>query len=148
MKKITRSAGLVVYKEINNQPFYLILRAYRNWDFPKGTVQNGETDLETALRETREETNLQKVEFPFGPISKDTEIYSKGKIGKFFIAQLKEGEPTLLPSPELGKPEHHEWRWASYEEAKKLLPSYLIPILEWAHSLISTSLDREKNKLG
>ncbi|QSR88335.1 NUDIX domain-containing protein [Methylacidiphilum caldifontis] len=146
MKKIIRSAGLVIYKEINAQPFYLLLRAYRNWDFPKGTVQNGESDFQAALRETQEETGLINFEFPFNQNSKETEVYSKGKIGKFFIAQLKEGEPVLLPSPELGRPEHHEWRWSSYEDAKKLLPIHLIPILDWANDLIGSFLKDRENK--
>jgi hypothetical protein len=39
----------------------------------------------------------------------------------------------MLPvSPELGRPEHHEYRWVTYEEARSLLPLRLLPILEWA----------------
>ncbi|CAI9085065.1 NUDIX domain-containing protein [Candidatus Methylacidiphilum fumarolicum] len=136
MKKITRAAGFVIYKEENGKPFYLLLRAYRNWDFPKGTIQSGESDFEAALRETEEETTLNCFEFPFNLESKETEVYSKGKISKFFIAKLKEGEPVLRPSPELGRAEHHEWRWVNFEEALKLLPIHLIPILQWANARI------------
>jgi len=35
-------------------------------------------------------------------------------------------------SPELGRPEHDEWRWVSFDEAEHLLPPRLQPILAWA----------------
>ncbi len=42
----------------------LVLRAYRNWDFPKGTLEPGETPLAAAIREVKEETALEGLEFP------------------------------------------------------------------------------------
>ena len=45
----------------------LLLRAYRNWDFPKGLVEGGEGMLETAWRAAREETGLSdQSPSPFG----------------------------------------------------------------------------------
>jgi bis(5'-nucleosidyl)-tetraphosphatase len=45
---------------------------------------------------------------------------------------------VVLPvSPELGRPEHHEFRWVSYEEAHRLLSPRVDPILDWAHTLIT-----------
>ena len=35
-------------------------------------------------------------------------------------------------SHELGRPEHHEWRWVSFDEAEDLLPPRLALILDWA----------------
>ena len=46
----------------------------------------------------------------------------------------------MLPvSPELGRPEHHEYRWASLDEAEELLPPRLAVVLEWAQRTISGS---------
>jgi len=39
---------------------------------------------------------------------------------------------ALPISPKLGIPEHHEWRRVSFDEAEKLLPPRLQPILAWA----------------
>jgi 8-oxo-dGTP pyrophosphatase MutT (NUDIX family) len=39
-------------------------------------------------------------------------------------------------SPELGRPEHHEWRWVSYDEAEELLPPRLGIVLDWARTTI------------
>jgi len=38
-----------------------MLRAYRNWDFPKGLVEEGETPLAAARREVAEETGITEL---------------------------------------------------------------------------------------
>lgn len=58
MKYIT-SCGFVTYKQANGRNSYLIIRSL-NGDvgFPKGHVEAGESEIETALRELKEETNV------------------------------------------------------------------------------------------
>ncbi len=51
------SAGVVVVRRENGRWRLLVLRAYRNWDFPKGTVEPDEAPLDAAVRETAEETS-------------------------------------------------------------------------------------------
>ena len=61
MKK-EKSCGAVVYKIINNQIFFLIEKMQRgHFSIPKGHVENNETEIETALREIKEETNLDVI---------------------------------------------------------------------------------------
>ena len=58
---ITENAsGAVVYRLVNDQPQYLLLKSATSnfWGFPKGHVEGNETDIETAVREIREETSL------------------------------------------------------------------------------------------
>jgi len=56
MKGPVKAAGCVVFRRTPRGPRYLVLRAFKNWDFPKGLVEPGEDPLTTARRETREET--------------------------------------------------------------------------------------------
>ena len=35
-------------------------------------------------------------------------------------------------SPQLGRPEHHEYRWVSPEEARRLLNGRVLAVLDWA----------------
>src|ERR1035438_5230787 len=57
------SAGVVVVNLANRKLNFLLLRAYRNWDFPKGIVERGETPIDAALREVLEETSLNDISF-------------------------------------------------------------------------------------
>jgi hypothetical protein len=43
----------------------------------------------------------------------------------------------LPVSTALGRPEHHEFRWVSFEEAEELLPPRLTVVLEWARSRLA-----------
>jgi len=127
-----RSAGAVVFRRTERGPRLLVLRAYKNWDFPKGMIEPGESELDAAKRETAEETGLADLEFPFGDEHQDTLAYSGGKVARYFLAETDKGVIELPVSAELGRPEHHEWRWVSFDEAEELLPPRLGVVLDWA----------------
>jgi len=113
----------------------LVLRAYRNWDFPKGLPEPGEELLQAALRETTEETGLTDLELPWGEDYRETEPYSKGKVARLYLALSSLGDVSLPVSVELGRPEHHEFRWVSFADAQALLPQRFWPILQWARDV-------------
>jgi 8-oxo-dGTP pyrophosphatase MutT (NUDIX family) len=127
-----RAAGAVIFRRTERGVRLLVLRAYKNWDFAKGMVEPGESDLDAARRECAEETGLADLDFPFGDAHQDTVPYAGGKIARYFLAETGQARVELPVSPELGRPEHHEWRWVSYDEAEELLPPRLAVILDWA----------------
>lgn len=53
-----RAAGCLVYREADHGLEVLVAHRphYDDWDFPKGKLDPGETELECAVRETEEET--------------------------------------------------------------------------------------------
>jgi 8-oxo-dGTP pyrophosphatase MutT (NUDIX family) len=126
------SAGVVVVRRENARWRLLVLRAYRNWDFPKGMVELNETPLDAAIRETAEEASITDLVFRWGETFCETVPYGQGKVARYYLAETGQEHITLPISPELGHPEHHEWRWVSFDEAEKLLPPRLQPILAWA----------------
>ena len=131
------SAGAVVFRRTDRGPRLLLLRAYKNWDFPKGMVEPGETELDAAKRECAEETGLTDLDFPFGDAHKDTLAYAGGKVARYFLAETGESDIHLPVSPELGRPEHHEWRWVSLDEAEELLPPRLGIVLDWVRQTLA-----------
>ena len=131
------AAGAVVFRRTDRGVLLLVLRAYKNWDFPKGMVEAGESELDAAKRECAEETGLSDLDFPFGDAHKDTLAYAGGKVARYFLAETTEPAITLPVSPELGRPEHHEWRWVSFDEAEELLPPRLALVLDWARQTLS-----------
>ncbi len=114
----------------------LVLRAYQNWDFPKGVVNPHEDPLEAAKRETEEETGITDLDFVFGEDYKETVPYSGNKVARYYVAETHASDITLPLSKELGRPEHDEFRWVSCDEAEDLLPPRLTHVLEWVRSVI------------
>jgi bis(5'-nucleosidyl)-tetraphosphatase len=137
MEHTILSAGVVVVRRGGDVWKYLLLRAYDYWDFPKGVVEAGEDPLEAARREVEEETGLTELTFRWGHGFSETEPYGKGKIARYYVAETTQDEIVLPISPELGHPEHHEYRWAGYQEARKLLVPRVARIMDWAHARIT-----------
>jgi 8-oxo-dGTP pyrophosphatase MutT (NUDIX family) len=115
---------------------YLLLRAYRNWDFPKGLVEPGEQSLDAALREVREETTLENLAFDWGKDFMDTGPYNKGKISRYYIARSSDTQVHLPINPELGFPEHQEARWVTFDTALSMVSPRLKPVMHWASAII------------
>lgn len=65
--KSEKSCGALVYKEENGNIEFLVLKHVlgSHWSFPKGHVEDGESEKQTALREVYEETGL-KINFVEG----------------------------------------------------------------------------------
>lgn len=55
-----KSCGSVLYRKLDELRVLVIKQARNgNWSFPKGHVENDETETETAIREVREEVGLK-----------------------------------------------------------------------------------------
>ena len=136
MKQVL-SAGAVPVRLKQGKWEFLILRAYKYWDFPKGVVEPDEDPWDGAIREIAEETGLTKLSAPWGKIYAETEPYGKGKTARHYLVKVEEDkEIVLLPNPITGVIEHHEHRWLTYEEAKSLLVPRTKAILDWANRAI------------
>jgi 8-oxo-dGTP pyrophosphatase MutT (NUDIX family) len=118
---------------------YLVLRCYRNWDFPKGLVEPGEAPLAAALRETREETTLDDLVLRWGEDFRETAPYAGNKIARYYVAESPAGVVDLPVSEELGRPEHHEFRWVDEAEARRLLRPRLEQVFAWAVGVVEAS---------
>jgi 8-oxo-dGTP pyrophosphatase MutT (NUDIX family) len=130
------SAGVVVIRESAEGWRFLLLRAFTHWDFPKGMVEAGEQPLDAAIREVREETLIEDLDFNWGHDFIETRPYSRGKVARYFIARTQTTAVTLPVIPELGRPEHNEFRWVDYDEALRLVSPRVDPIVRWAGGLL------------
>ena len=55
-----KSAGAVIFRMENGEPYYLLLRYYSgHWEFAKGHIEEGESNEETVKREIEEETGIK-----------------------------------------------------------------------------------------
>jgi 8-oxo-dGTP pyrophosphatase MutT (NUDIX family) len=116
-----RAAGGVLFHDEAGRRLFLLLRHERggHWGFPKGRVEAGESELDAALREIREETGISNIELVDGvavtsryPILRDGRSLSKTVT--YFAARVR-GEPVCLSH------EHTDARWATTAEAARIL---------------------------
>ena len=135
-----QSAGVIVIDRNVSPTRVLVLRAYANWDFPKGQVEEGESLHAGAVRELVEETGLGPQDVAMTADVAPSIVYGSGakkKRATFFVAnRISNTEPFLPVNPELGKPEHDEWRWVTSEEMSALMPGRFGPIVGYINKII------------
>ncbi len=119
-----KSCGVVPFREVDGEIRYLVISSAvtkrEHWEFPKGGVEEGEREIETALRELWEETGVSDVELLPGYREPIRYIYrrAEGLVFKqvvYFIGRVN--DPTITPREE----EVKDYRWATFEEARSLL---------------------------
>lgn len=133
------SAGVILLHWQQDHYRYLLLRAYDYWDFPKGHVEPGESPLEGAIREVAEETTITELNFRWGEVYRQTQPYNHGrKVARYYIADTPCYDVELPVNPELGRPEHSEFRWVTRQQAWHMLTPRVRAIIKWSDGIIET----------
>lgn len=132
------SAGIVLARPADDGWKTLLLRAWRNWDFPKGMCEGGETPLQAARREVGEETGITELGFEWSEQFIDTGPYNRGKTARYYLAKTSTVDVVMGLSPETGRPEHHEYRWMSFDEAWDISSPRVRNVVVWARQIIGT----------
>ncbi|CAF4914438.1 unnamed protein product [Pieris macdunnoughi] len=130
----TRAAGLVIYRYSNELIQFLLLQTsygIHHWTPPKGHVDPGESDWETALRETQEEAGYRKDDLEIDQTTKKVlsyEVNGKPKEVIYWLAKLIDPEAPVKLSDE-----HQDFKWlplpqaqdlSGYDDMKQLLSEY------------------------
>ena len=119
--KTEKSCGCIILKD--NQVLLIGAKDDNGklfWSFPKGHQENGETDIETAIRETKEETGLDVEISDITPIKTGHFIHG-GTVYKnilLFIAK------PLSYELRLQEEEAEQAKWIQINEAEKYLTDY------------------------
>lgn len=115
---------IVVYREsteLEEEKYKFLILLHtgleNNWSFPKGHVEDGETPVETALRELKEETGITDVSL-IGSAPLFHEEYKiirnlgeKLKVNDYFIGFVKDKNAKIQPE------EIRESAWLTFKEA-------------------------------
>ena len=112
------SCGAVVFRNDATEKKFLLIRNKRSahWGFPKGHIEPGENNEQTAIREVLEETGINIRVLP--NFKKCSEYTIQGRIEKsvsIFLAETDDVEYTIQPE------EIEECGWFSYYDALKTL---------------------------
>lgn len=113
-----KSCGAIVFHKSDGKVAYLLLK-HRNglhWGFPKGHVEAGESEAETALREIYEEAGLRvKLRAGFRTTVEYAPSQGAWKEVVYFLGEASNLEVSYQEE-EIG-----DYCWAEYETALKLL---------------------------
>lgn len=101
--KYEKSCGAIV---VDDGKVLLVKHNAGHWDFPKGHVEEGETEIETAIREVKEETNINiKIEKENKYISEYSPKENVMKTVIYFIGEKVGGEDK----PQIEEVSDVEW---------------------------------------
>lgn len=115
MKK-EKSCGALIYRK-NNETYDLLLLKHRyggHWSFPKGHVEPGENEQQTALREVKEETGL--IITLHEGFRESVEYYPKSNVKKqvvYFLGFQQSGDIKMQEE------EISEIHWMDLDEARR-----------------------------
>ena len=113
-----KSCGAIVYRKSHGNTEILLIKHVNSghWSFPKGHVEGEETEIETALREIKEETGIDVI---IDPSFRETVSYSPRKdtqkVVVYFIGKAKNFE--FVPQEE----EIAQVRWVDIGHATSIL---------------------------
>ena len=126
--KYIKSCGFVAYKTLENVNYYLIIRSI-NGDigFPKGHMEVGESETETAIRELKEETNVEvkitrgfrrQIEYPLpgreGAIKQSVYFLGECITDNIICQEGEVADAAFLPYPDA-------LRLLTFEDTKQVL---------------------------
>ena len=119
MRTSEHSSGILLYRYVSGKRKYLCLKNGEGWlDIPKGHVEEGESEVEAAIRETLEETKIQAIPDIY---YKDYNEYVFKRGGKpirkglsIFVANAKTSKVKVSN-------EHVGYKWLDVESAMKEL---------------------------
>ena len=104
-----KSCGCII---IDEDTVLLIKQTKGHWGVPKGHVEDNETEVETALRETKEETNID-VEIDSTKRYTMEYVNDKGNLKEVVLFVAKPISKDVLPQ----ETEVSEIKWLPYSEA-------------------------------
>jgi len=114
-----KSCGAVVYRKYHGNTEILLVKHIKSgyWSFPKGHIEDNETESETAAREVMEETGADVfIDTGF----RETVTYSLRRDIKktvvYFVARLKKNQDLTPQSSEIA-----ELRWIEIDKAGAFL---------------------------
>ena len=145
-----RAAGIIVYRTVKNaSPEILLLQTAYNkeWAPPKGHVDPGESDLDTAYRETEEEAGIKKCDISLNDDFKEelhyviknsiyVEDVNKKKISVYFLGRVNYTQNIVLSD------EHLSYKWVKFQDAVATAKfENYVSLYSSAHNYLQTNMN-------
>lgn len=132
-----KSVGAIIFRKDKNKIKYLLLHykfKTEFWDFPKGNIEERETENGTIRREIKEEAGIDDIKFIPNFKEKISYFYKRGgriifKEVVYFLVETK-GKRVKISK------EHIGYEWIDFDIAKKRLKENSRNVLEKANRFL------------
>ncbi|MDO8668965.1 MAG: NUDIX domain-containing protein [Candidatus Buchananbacteria bacterium] len=149
-----KSVGIILFRYNNRDKEVQYLVLYHRgtyWQFPKGRVEAGESEIETAKRELMEETAISNVSIIKGWRQQTQFFFQEERVGKkelikkdyiLYLAKMPKGAEVKISNM------HNGYAWFNYKVAGKYLKfKSLKEIIKEADSYVEKQIaEYRKNK--
>lgn len=110
-----KSAGAVVFRRGRQREFLLLHYGKSHWGFPKGHIEESETEEQALLRELKEETGIEDARILPGFRKEVAYFFRKGKstVSKSVSFRLLETKTLEVRLSQ----EHSGFKWLPFEQA-------------------------------
>lgn len=128
--QLVRAAGFLLFCRPDQR--FLLMRHRNRWDLPKGHAEPGESFLETALRETEEETGIAREQIVVEPDFQFDLTYPvtyKRTGDAVFTKQLRIFLGWLDRQPPLKLTEHLSANWFDWNPPHRIQETTIDPLL-------------------
>ncbi len=116
------SSGGMIYRQADDGYYFILIKdAYGKWTFPKGGVEPGESEEETALRELSEETGLKQLK-SLGYLGEtEVKVHKPNekpyrKLIKYYLVEAKDKDIVIPEVSELS-----DVKWFALQEAMEAI---------------------------
>jgi len=136
VKMYPSAAGIIVYQDRAPNELYFLgliaLPAFQTknfgiYDIPKGRIDPGETPLQCAVREAKEEATIDITHLDSGP-------YTYDKLTVWLAESYQ--DPSIGVNPTSGIKEHLGYAWIISDIMEEQCLDYLKPHIQWARKYL------------
>ena len=148
-----KSVGIILFRYNNRDKEIQYLVLYHRgtyWNFPKGKVETGESEVETAKRELKEETGIDNIQIIKGWRQQTDFFFKEDRGGKkelikkdfiLYLAKMPKGAEVKISA------EHNGYGWFNYKIAGKYLKfKSLKEIIKEADSYVAKQIEEYRKQ--
>ena len=136
------AAGILLMQGSPEEPEFLLMRHHDRWDLPKGHCEKGESFLQTALRETEEETGIPGEQIQIDPnffFDLNYPVRYKRHPNRVFDKQVRYFLGYIENKPDLQLTEHQSASWFAWSPPHRIQTQTIDPLLAAVSQHLSES---------
>ena len=136
MNQYPSAAGIIVFQDRSPDSLYFLglvalpefqIKNSGIYDIPKGRIDPGESPLQCAIREAREESTIDITHLDGGP-------YTYDRLTVWLAESYQ--DPYIGINPSTGLKEHLGYEWVQAEKMEAQCLDYLKPHIRWARKYL------------